>query len=60
MVDRYCFVRIDKERQEAHIMGVIDYDEFYRHSKYFDKIKSPAYGVPTEFLDPFRNFAYGV
>ena len=60
IVDKYCFVKIDKERQEANIMGVIDYDEFYRHSKYFEKLKSPAYGVPTEFLDPFRNFAYGV
>jgi hypothetical protein len=61
-VDYYCFVKIDKERQEANIMGVISYEQFYRYAKYFDtpKMKSPAYGVLTDYLEPFRKFVYGI
>ena len=61
-VDQYCFVKIDKERQEANIMGIISYDDFYSYShvKNTPRMKSPAYAINTDLLEPFRNFVYGI
>ncbi len=62
-IDYYCFVKIDKERQEGHIFGVIGYEDFWNSgnpSFKTPRMKTPAHMIRTEHLEPMREFVYGV
>lgn len=61
-VDWYTFVRLDMEKNLAHIAGVIRYEDFLRHSKPLEsaKIKSPCHMIEAKSLLPFKNYAFGI
>lgn len=61
-LDYYCFVKLDKERQEGNILGVVDYDKFWTNGSYrfTPRMKAPAQSFLVEQLDPMRGFVYGV
>lgn len=61
VVDWYTFVRVDFEKEVAHIAGVISYQDFMDKSKPLDheNLKHPCRQILAKQLKPFRNYAFG-
>jgi len=61
IVDYYCFVKLDQERQEGNILGLVSYLDLWEKGqwKFTPKMKAPALSYLVEQLDPMRGFVYG-